>query len=88
MIHTAIALVRWSGSRNMFRIKERVEGAIVAPAIPRSALVPINISALVDIAASTEAAPNAAAPIIRRRRRPIRSPSVPIVMSDPATTNP
>ena len=72
----------------MFRIKERVEGAIVAPAIPSRALVPISISELEDIAASTEAAPNAAAPIISRRRRPIRSPSVPIVMSDPATTNP
>ncbi len=88
VIHTAIALVRWSGSRNMFRIKDSVDGAIVAPAIPSSARVPISISVLVDIAASTEAPPNAAAPIMRRRRRPIRSPSVPIVMSEPATTNP
>jgi hypothetical protein len=88
VIHTAIAFVRCFGSTNMLRIKDSVDGAIVAPAIPSSALVPINISALVDRAASTEAAPNAAAPISRSRRRPIRSPSVPIVISDPATTNP
>ena len=88
VIQIAIADVRCCASRNMFRISERVEGAIVAPASPRSALVPISISALVEKAASTEAAPKAAAPMRSSRRRPIRSPSVPIVMSEPATTNP
>ena len=39
-------------------------------------------------AASTEAAPNAAAPISSSRRRPIRSPSVPIVIRKPATRKP
>jgi hypothetical protein len=55
---------------------------------PSSARVAISISALVEKAASTEATPKVAAPIIRSRRRPIRSPSVPIVINDPATTNP
>ena len=37
-------------------------------------------------AASTEAAPNAALPISRRRLRPIRSATLPIVISRPAST--
>ena len=72
----------------MLRISDRVEGASVAPATPSSARVAISISALVENAASTEATPNAAAPISSSRRRPIRSPSVPIVISEPATRNP
>ncbi len=72
----------------MLRIRESVEGASVAPAIPSSARAAISISALVESAASTEAAPNAAAPISSNRRRPIRSPSVPIVISNPATRKP
>ena len=39
-------------------------------------------------AAAADAAPNAAAPISNNRRRPIRSPSVPMVMSEPAIRNP
>jgi hypothetical protein len=50
--------------------------------------VAINIPALVENAASTEAAPNTAAPIMSSRRRPMRSPSVPMVMSEPATRKP
>ncbi len=83
-----MATVRWCASRNMLRIRDRVDGARVAPATPRSARVAISISALVENAAITDAAPNAAAPIKRSRRRPIRSPSVPIVISDPATRKP
>ena len=48
----------------------------------------ISISALTENAASTDTAPKAAAPIIRMRRRPMRSPSVPMVTSDPATKKP
>ena len=48
----------------------------------------MSISALFENAARTDATPNAAAPMSRSRRRPMRSPSVPIVMSDPATRNP
>jgi hypothetical protein len=83
-----MATVRWRGSRNMLKSSDSVEGASVAPAIPSSARAAISIVALVEKAASTEAAPNDAAPIISSRRRPKRSPSVPMVMSDPATRNP
>ena len=48
----------------------------------------MSIAALVENAAATEAAPNPAAPIISSLRRPMRSPSVPIVISDPATRKP
>ena len=72
----------------MFRISESVEGAIVAPAIPSSALEAISISALVENAQSSDARPNATAPISNSRRRPIRSPSVPMVMRQPATMKP
>jgi hypothetical protein len=76
------------GSWNMLRIKDMVEGATVAPAIPSKARVAISISALVENAASTDATPKAAAPIRSSRRRPKRSPSVPMVSSEPATRNP
>ena len=72
----------------MWKMSDSVDGASVAPAIPSSARLRISISALVERAARIETAPNAAAPISSSRRRPIRSPSVPIVMSDPATMNP
>ena len=83
-----IAVVRWRASRNMLRISDSVDGAMVAPATPSSARVAISISALVENAAATDATPNAAAPMSSSRRRPIRSPSVPIVISDPATRKP
>ena len=76
------------GSRNMLRINERVEGARVADATPRIARAAISMGAVNENAASTEAAPNATAPISSSRRRPIRSPNVPIVMSDPPTRKP
>ena len=88
VIQTPIAVVRCPGSRNMLRISDSVDGAMVAPATPSSARVTINIVALVEKAAATDATPNAMAPISNRRRRPIRSPSVPIVISEPATKNP
>ena len=83
-----MATVRCCGSWNMLRISDRVDGARVAPAMPSSARVAISISALVENAASTEATPNAAAPISSSLRRPIRSPSVPMVISEPATRKP
>ena len=67
----------------MLRISESVEGASVAPATPSSARVAISIPALVEKAASTDATPKQAAPISSSLRRPMRSPSVPIVISDP-----
>ena len=88
VIHTETATVRCRGSANMFRINDRVEGATVAPATPSRARAAISIAALVDHAASSEVAPNAAAPISSSRRRPMRSPRVPMVTSDPAAMNP
>jgi len=72
----------------MLRISDRVEGARVAPATPSRARAAISISGVVENAASTEATPNAAAPASSSRRRPIRSPRVPMVTSDPAARNP
>ena len=87
-IQTPIAIERCRGSRNMLKMSESVAGASVAPAMPCSARHAISISGLVENAATTETAANAAAPTISSRRRPMRSPSVPIVMRKPATMNP
>ena len=65
-----------------------MDGATVAPAMPSSARLTMSISGVVENAASTDTAPNAAAPTSSRRLRPIRSPSVPIVTSAPATMKP
>ena len=88
MIHTLIATVRCAGSWNMLRIRDSVDGASVAAATPSNARVAMSIAALVEKAASTDAMPNTAAPISSSLRRPMRSPSVPIVISDPATRKP
>ena len=58
----------------MFRMSDRVEGATVAPASPSTARLAMSISAVLAKAAITEAIPKAAAPISKRRRRPMRSP--------------
>ena len=83
---TAIIRCRWSGKR--WRISESVEGIRVAPATPSRARARISISAETLKAATAEAAPKAAEPIISRRRRPIRSPSEPMVTRRPAIMNP
>ena len=80
-IHTPIAIVRCRGSRNMLRRSATASTAPASRRRPRAAPeLAISISALVENAASTEVTPNAAAPISSSRRRPIRSPSVPIVI--------
>jgi hypothetical protein len=87
-IHTAMARERWPGSWNMLKMRDRVDGAMVAPAMPSRARLRMSISALVENAARSEVAPNAAAPMSSSLRRPMRSPSVPIVTRKPATMNP
>src|SRR6266516_2368591 len=62
----------------MFRINDSVEGARVAAAMPRSARAAISMAAVVESAARIEPIPNARAPASNRRRRPIRSPRLPI----------
>jgi hypothetical protein len=83
-----MAVERCLGSGNMTKISDSVDGARVAPATPSSARPPINIAGLMENAATTETTPNAAAPVSSSRRRPIRSPSVPMVTRNPATMNP
>jgi hypothetical protein len=88
VIQIPIATVRCWSSSNMLRISDSVEGASVAPATPSRAREAISISGVDETAASTDAPPKAPAPISRSRRRPIRSPSVPIVIRRPATMKP
>jgi hypothetical protein len=88
VIHTPMAVVRCLGSWNMLKISDSVDGARVAPAMPSSARLAISISGLVENAAATETRPKAAAPLSSSRRRPIRSPKVPMVTRNPATMNP
>ena len=83
-----MAKVRSFGSRNILVSRDSVEGASVGPATPRMARVTISISALLENAARIEATPKAAAPNRRSLRRPIRSPSVPMVIRNPATMKP
>ena len=85
---TPIATARCRGSGNMFETNERVDGISVAPAIPSSALAAIRSSALCANAASSETTANAAIPTISKRRRPTRSPRVPIVTKKPASRKP
>ncbi|OGB34220.1 MAG: hypothetical protein A3B67_18205 [Burkholderiales bacterium RIFCSPHIGHO2_02_FULL_66_10] len=72
----------------MLRISESVDGASVAPAMPSSARSTISSFGVRANAASTEATVKKAAPISSRRRRPMRSPSVPMVIRKPATKKP
>ncbi len=87
-IQMATARERWRGSSNIAKISDRVDGASVAPAMPSSARLAMSISGVVENAASTDSAPNAAAPMSSSLRRPIRSPRVPIVTRNPATMKP
>ncbi len=72
----------------MLRISASVDGISVAPPMPSTARAAISCSGVCAYAAATDARPNAIAPKISSRRRPIRSPSEPIVISSPASTNP
>jgi hypothetical protein len=87
-LQNAIAFDRWAGSWNRFRISASVDGISVAPPMPRTARAAISCSGLCAYAAATDASPNATAPNKSSRRRPIRSPSEPIVISIPASTKP
>ena len=88
VIQIPMATERCLGSWNRLKISDRVDGARVAPAIPSSALAAISCPGLVDRAARIESTPKAAAPISSSRRRPIRSPRVPMVTRNPATMKP
>ncbi len=85
---TAMATVRCLSSRNMLLISERVDGISVAPANPSTARAPISMSALTEYAATSDAVLKPTAPSISSRRRPMRSPRVPMVTRKPARMNP
>ena len=85
--HTAIARRRWSRSVKMLRSSDSVEGISIAPNTPMAARATISHPALGAKAASTETAAKPVAPMSSIRRRPNRSPSVPIVTSRPASTS-
>jgi hypothetical protein len=83
-----MARVRSVSLRNMLRIKDSVDGASVAAERPSRARATMRSSAVGAKAAMSDIVPKHAAPIISNFRRPIRSPSVPIVISAPATMKP
>lgn len=83
-----IAVVRSRGSGNMFEMSDKVDGARVAAAIPRSARVAMSIAGVEENAARIDTTPNAAAPIRSSRRRPILSPRRPIGINQPASMKP
>ena len=83
-----MAVARRRGSRNRFAMSARVDGVSVAPARPSSARAAISMAGLVAYAVSTDAAPNAAAPPRSSFRRPIRSPTAPMVIRNAPTMNP
>ncbi len=87
-LQNAIAFDRCFGSWNMFRISARVDGIRVAPPMPSRARAAISCSGFCAYAAAIEATPNPMAPNSSSRRRPIRSPSEPMVISRPASTKP
>ena len=79
-----IAVVRWRASGKMLRMRERVEGMIVAPPTPNRARAAIRAPALGAKAAMMLAVPKPNVPMSRRRRRPMRSATLPMVTSRPA----
>ena len=81
---TAMAVVRWREPGKMLRMRERVEGMIVAPLIPSRARATMRAVALGASAARTLETPKPVVPMSRRRRRPTRSARLPIVTSRPA----
>ena len=83
---TAMARVRCSGCRKTSRRIDSVEGMMVAPNNPRKTRAAIRTPAVGAKAASSEASPKPAEPISRRRRRPMRSATFPMVTSSPAST--
>ena len=85
---TPMASVRCFASLNMALIRPRVVGARAAPAIPSSARAAMSMPTLVEKAARRDAIPKQAAPASRTLRRPLRSPSVPIVIRKPDSMKP
>ena len=83
----AMASRRADASVKMLRISDRVDGISIAPNTPSSARAATSISAVGANAAPTDTTANPVAPIISRRRRPTRSPRLPMATSRAASTS-
>ena len=81
---TAMLRSRWSG--NSPRISASVAGASVAPAIPSSARVAMSISGDDEYAVMADTTPNTVAPQSNNFLCPMRSPRLPMLMSNAAST--
>ena len=82
------AMLSCFGSLKRSRISASTFGMTVAPAMPSTARAPMRTDVDGANAAVTEAAMNNAAPASSTVRRPIRSPSVPMVTRNPAIMKP
>ena len=83
---TPMARPRSRGSKTLEMIAS-VAGMIAAAPRPISARAPISCPGVCEYALASEAMPKIASPVIRIRRRPSRSPSMPAVNSSPAKTS-
>lgn len=82
-----MAVVRCRGSVNTVRISANVGGIRPAPAIPCRARATTSVLASGAKAAATLITPKPTAAISSSRLRPIRSPTLPMVTSKPASMN-
>ena len=83
----AMASRRAEASAKMLRINDRVDGISMAPKTPSTARATTRYSALGANAAMADTTANPVAPIISSRRRPIRSPRLPMATSSAASTS-
>ena len=81
----AIAMRRSLSWLKMLRMSDSVDGMRVAPKMPSRARARMSISAEVENAASSEAAPKPTDPMMSSLRRPTRSPRLPMATSRPAS---
>ena len=83
----AMAVRRSAWSVKMLRINDRVAGISIAPKNPMAARAAMSAPAVGTKAATAEIAAKPVAPIRSRRRRPNRSPRLPMGTSRPASTS-
>src|SRR6478609_9076876 len=83
----AMARRRSEASTKMLRSSDSVDGISMAPNTPSTARAATRYPALGANAAATDTTMKPLAPIISMRRRPIRSPRLPIITSSAASTN-
>ncbi|MDR6172356.1 hypothetical protein QE359_003385 [Curtobacterium sp. SORGH_AS776] len=84
---TASAIRRSPAWTKTLRMIERVAGMSIAPNTPMTIRAATSIQASVAKAAATEKSAKPVAPTTRIRRRPMRSPMLPITTRRPARTS-